>query len=153
MEKEVDDTRLPRKEKKVSKIHGEFTSIPCFPQGWCLNCLYHVYIDLETSTIQIRIGGKFLPPKVHEVFWMLTHTCGDLRNRVLAATRETRVSQKVLLMHRSNRNFKTPQSPGQTSGIWLLKIGSFKFPSHWAKMRSEERRVGKECRSRWSPYH
>ena len=22
-----------------------------------------------------------------------------------------------------------------------------------AKIRSEERRVGKECRSRWSPYH
>src|SRR3712207_9440604 len=34
-------------------------------------------------------------------------------------------------------------------------------PSHWPPMcsvlprngRSEERRVGKECRSRWSPYH
>ena len=23
----------------------------------------------------------------------------------------------------------------------------------WAEVRSEERRVGKECRSRWSPYH
>ena len=23
----------------------------------------------------------------------------------------------------------------------------------WFDMRSEERRVGKECRSRWSPYH
>src|SRR5260370_21554548 len=23
----------------------------------------------------------------------------------------------------------------------------------WATFRSEERRVGKECRSRWSPYH
>ena len=23
----------------------------------------------------------------------------------------------------------------------------------WALKRSEERRVGKECRSRWSPYH
>src|SRR2546422_5614423 len=23
----------------------------------------------------------------------------------------------------------------------------------WANARSEERRVGKECRSRWSPYH
>src|SRR6266498_4599894 len=23
----------------------------------------------------------------------------------------------------------------------------------WARLRSEERRVGKECRSRWSPYH
>ncbi len=24
---------------------------------------------------------------------------------------------------------------------------------HMAAVRSEERRVGKECRSRWSPYH
>ena len=24
---------------------------------------------------------------------------------------------------------------------------------HYAGIRSEERRVGKECRSRWSPYH
>src|SRR6266705_6951332 len=23
----------------------------------------------------------------------------------------------------------------------------------WHRVRSEERRVGKECRSRWSPYH
>ena len=27
-----------------------------------------------------------------------------------------------------------------------------KSPKMW-KSRSEERRVGKECRSRWSPYH
>ena len=26
-------------------------------------------------------------------------------------------------------------------------------PNHSRKARSEERRVGKECRSRWSPYH
>ena len=25
--------------------------------------------------------------------------------------------------------------------------------SDWVTTRSEERRVGKECRSRWSPYH
>src|SRR5258708_39175699 len=25
--------------------------------------------------------------------------------------------------------------------------------NHAAQLRSEERRVGKECRSRWSPYH
>src|SRR5688572_26733805 len=24
---------------------------------------------------------------------------------------------------------------------------------YWKQLRSEERRVGKECRSRWSPYH
>ena len=27
------------------------------------------------------------------------------------------------------------------------------FPEPEARARSEERRVGKECRSRWSPYH
>src|SRR5258708_34207353 len=28
-----------------------------------------------------------------------------------------------------------------------------KYPAQVALARSEERRVGKECRSRWSPYH
>ena len=28
-----------------------------------------------------------------------------------------------------------------------------KFDSMYGRHRSEERRVGKECRSRWSPYH
>ena len=28
-----------------------------------------------------------------------------------------------------------------------------KVPDSQSKRRSEERRVGKECRSRWSPYH
>ena len=39
-----------------------------------------------------------------------------------------------------------------------LKINLWVFPNinnEWIKKlsRSEERRVGKECRSRWSPYH
>src|SRR2546425_13151992 len=32
-----------------------------------------------------------------------------------------------------------------------LDMAEGEFLSHWG--RSEERRVGKECRSRWSPYH
>ena len=32
-----------------------------------------------------------------------------------------------------------------------LEPGDGKYD--WEKIRSEERRVGKECRSRWSPYH
>ena len=37
-------------------------------------------------------------------------------------------------------------------GDWLLKTfdGRGRVTGHY---RSEERRVGKECRSRWSPYH
>src|SRR3712207_5245885 len=34
-------------------------------------------------------------------------------------------------------------------------VGGLVFSEHklYANLRSEERRVGKECRSRWSPYH
>ena len=35
----------------------------------------------------------------------------------------------------------------------MLKIKSFCIDSNFDEHRSEERRVGKECRSRWSPYH
>ena len=32
--------------------------------------------------------------------------------------------------------------------------GAIRFEQHcYGEARSEERRVGKECRSRWSPYH
>ena len=42
---------------------------------------------------------------------------------------------------------------------WLEQVGDMveagwqQFESLVSPLRSEERRVGKECRSRWSPYH
>ena len=37
---------------------------------------------------------------------------------------------------------------------WANMIGDVVAPGRGEKLlRSEERRVGKECRSRWSPYH
>ena len=39
----------------------------------------------------------------------------------------------------------------RSNGILGKKF--FRKKSNNAKIRSEERRVGKECRSRWSPYH
>src|SRR2546427_6527559 len=42
----------------------------------------------------------------------------------------------------------------------LLRTDCSRYPNSWSRRptvveltRSEERRVGKECRSRWSPYH
>ena len=34
-----------------------------------------------------------------------------------------------------------------------LSLNSLQIKSTYNQLRSEERRVGKECRSRWSPYH
>ena len=48
-------------------------------------------------------------------------------------------------------------NPTSTAGVWFF--GSIAILIYtWFCMttsttRSEERRVGKECRSRWSPYH
>src|SRR2546425_10176612 len=38
-------------------------------------------------------------------------------------------------------------------GKWTPSDFEVKQVAPGVKMRSEERRVGKECRSRWSPYH
>ena len=50
-------------------------------------------------------------------------------------------------------------APGTDFGTKLMgMLDTFPkaFETYWPRLggiRSEERRVGKECRSRWSPYH
>ena len=45
------------------------------------------------------------------------------------------------------------QEPGISFHLFFSDLYDF-FPSiNFGFCRSEERRVGKECRSRWSPYH
>ena len=43
------------------------------------------------------------------------------------------------------------------SGIGIVRLSDEKsidiVKNFFKRSRSEERRVGKECRSRWSPYH
>ena len=57
----------------------------------------------------------------------------DLYNRLLA-----RISQSAIRVS----TVKEPHTYMKAVGTNELK-----------RIRSEERRVGKECRSRWSPYH
>ena len=40
---------------------------------------------------------------------------------------------------------------GVTPTLGIIRVGE--NPSDLSYERSEERRVGRECRSRWSPYH
>ena len=42
---------------------------------------------------------------------------------------------------------------GTTEIVVLPEMFSTGFSMQSNMLRSEERRVGKECRSRWSPYH
>ena len=46
-----------------------------------------------------------------------------------------------------------PEEPGAQSNVRSAGRTEDFGPNYEREIRSEERRVGKECRSRWSPYH
>src|SRR2546422_9419818 len=48
--------------------------------------------------------------------------------------------------------YRDPAKLSGRDGLLLLKYNAFSALAT-LQGRSEERRVGKECRSRWSPYH
>ena len=45
------------------------------------------------------------------------------------------------------------QTPEQKTSVSDIVTEADKATKAFVQLRSEERRVGKECRSRWSPYH
>ena len=53
------------------------------------------------------------------------------------------------------RSSKTDVKSEDPWSVGLSSEGSYTVPGDLKDfaLRSEERRVGKECRSRWSPYH
>ena len=66
------------------------------------------------------------------------HVLGQGKNRVFGTAKVGDRGQ-IVIPQEARRFYGI--SPGDT----LLILGN--------EARSEERRVGKECRSRWSPYH
>src|SRR3712207_2505348 len=84
--------------------------------------------------------GSFLfgEPDGRWLFWL--HRTGGLSLVLLLAW-------KASIATRSYRRRGLGGSTGLSALASLLFIGSL------LTGRSEERRVGKECRSRWSPYH
>src|SRR5256885_15665206 len=55
------------------------------------------------------------------------------------------------------QSVREPEAAGEPKGLSALGAYRLAAMPFWvraqARRRSEERRVGKECRSRWSPYH
>ena len=65
------------------------------------------------------------------------------------------MKQSVGILEGHSINIKRKASGKKpANSIWLWGQGKKPvLPTYQEKYRSEERRVGKECRSRWSPYH
>ena len=60
----------------------------------------------------------------------------------------------ALLAHKVEESIRaTGQALVESHAVGLAILGPLRDLDEVAQLRSEERRVGKECRSRWSPYH
>ena len=72
----------------------------------------------------------------------------------LAAQQKNYVSE-VWVADQGNGKYKNPVLYADYSDPDACRVGDdyYMTSSSFNCLRSEERRVGKECRSRWSPYH
>src|SRR2546427_12591831 len=105
----------------------------------------------DFQRISLRdLGTGLAQPKAHLSEHSLTFACHQVH--ALAAT-------QMLGQHRTIpercRQAKLPRTLAQLAlePAPLRGIERARPPRALALTRSEERRVGKECRSRWSPYH
>src|SRR5258708_26375424 len=62
------------------------------------------------------------------------------------------IDAPILLASAGLETFVLPESHRRAAQL-LPHCTLVEFPDSKHEPRSEERRVGKECRSRWSPYH
>src|SRR2546429_5821686 len=75
----------------------------------------------------------------------------DVCSSDLAFLRSLRVIERRIAARGSVQ--RQARRPGAKRLVRRLRQRAIASPSCALESRSEERRVGKECRSRWSPYH
>src|SRR2546427_9092854 len=97
------------------------------------------------AAFELVTARDFLPDAIR---LLIDHRL--LESRLLILDRQDEVSLPV-----ERRSLRSFHSHGDRTGV---RAGSydeviFQFSLVAVVHRSEERRVGKECRSRWSPYH
>ena len=72
---------------------------------------------------------------------------------VMCQTNREKVSIEYPLTKNNKNTFNYGLTGGIIAGDLCLSWSETMFARTGVRSRSEERRVGKECRSRWSPYH
>ena len=79
--------------------------------------------------------------------WKEFFTCEALPANVLAVKGQKKTTRRSSNTHGDENIITTGSRIAVADGQCMLIVEQGKV------VRSEERRVGKECRSRWSPYH
>ena len=111
--------------------------------------LVHEEVDREIANKSVNIAIKMLKPELDQLM-------KGLREAVQAPVKAAgKAAVNKIHPTTGKQSVKTLIRQGQgVSSIPLADEGMKDFQKIAKKYgRSEERRVGKECRSRWSPYH
>ena len=127
-------------------------------KGFYLNQLASVLIPVPPLNEQYRIVSKYLEISPTQKKYEVLNSQIDNLNAIFPDQLKKSILQYAV------QGKLVPQDPNDEPASVLLeriraekeqliKAGRIKRDKHESVIRSEERRVGKECRSRWSPYH
>src|SRR3989344_9006536 len=136
--------KIPEKYNKQRKIY----------QSKPLLLKFLKYIPKNAKVLDLGCGtgisvAKFLDGKDCKV------TGIDFSDGMLELARKNVPKAKFIKMDITKMKFKKNSFDGTVSFYAIIHIPRIYHENIYKKlhrMRSEERRVGKECRSRWSPY-
>ena len=95
-------------------------------------------LDADTEIGVFEFGGGNITVRLHQFLVAAVYLNTDFIHRKVDFLRFDTLARSTAVLH-------FPQAWGNVH----LATELFNLAVH----RSEERRVGKECRSRWSPYH
>src|SRR5260370_42176683 len=107
---------------------------------------------LQTGVLTIHMGG--IAPSLEQETAILSP--GNLLVRAGAGSGKTEVlARRFVALLAGDIEGAQPLTPEQIAAITFTDKATYDMRERIAHVleRSEERRVGKECRSRWSPYH
>ena len=100
---------------------------------------YYMYIETSSPRVQGNLARLSTP-----VFTFIRASCITFFYHMYGAT----IGRLEVTVDGQN----VFSESGNKSSSWLDASINFNYHGKYP-VRSEERRVGKECRSRWSPYH
>ena len=108
------------------------------------NKAYHLVSRLDyliKENVIVKRGSKYIPPSQKSILGTANY---------MRIKKDIRVGRYDI----PNKNFTEFRLFHYHLAIYnILENQRFIISNKRKELRSEERRVGKECRSRWSPYH
>src|SRR2546422_1792229 len=142
----------PKERVPSAADDGEFDSIPLVGRSPAMQEIYRVLARLMQTDLTVMISGESGTGK--ELVARALHDYGKRRNGPFVAVNMAAIPRDLIeseLFGHERGAFTGANT--RASGRFEQAEGGTLFLDEIGDMRSEERRVGKECRSRWSPYH